>query len=590
MNIKTFKVFLDKICHSKIKVFVGLAIVISLVYLQSFWFDFTGLDDFDLIVNKYHILSRIENLPQLFKTNLLISESGIYYRPLVSLSFMFDAIVGGKEALVYHISNVFYHITATFLFYLMLNLFLNNKILSFSFSLIFAVHPALTQAVVWIPGRNDTLLFIFLSLTLICYKNFIDENTTSTSKRLLFLFLSIGSFFLALLTKENAFLILPFLILYDFVVASLDRNKLKRILILSVYTILLLIYIILRKRAETLEVDFERITIPIQDYLKGVVNYFGKAILPFDLRVITLPDGINIFLGLISIAMIGVFALQGIKNLKMFLFGLIWFVLFLISGTVGLIGFTNFLDHRLYVPIWGLFLSLSQFKIIDKLKDPTKIILVSFVFIVFVYINFNHSKKFKDPLTFYTSAVEESPNSFFTLRGLANVYHKMKDFEAAERYYKKSFELNPNSVETLTNLAINFSKKGELDSAEYYFLRAIKINPNNPNLLNNLGNLYLKKKKFPEAEYYLKKAVEVRQNYFEAFNNLGVLYAMTKKDTLSYFNFRNAIESNPFFAEGYFNLALLFYNWGRLDSSRFYYKKAIENGFPVENILTDKLR
>lgn len=185
--------------------------------------------------------------------------------------------------------------------------------------------------------------------------------------------------------------------------------------------------------------------------------------------MITLPENINLSYGIISIAGFLIFSLKGIKNLKIYFYGILWFLFFLISGIVGFIGFTNFLDHRLYIPVFGIFLSISQLKILDRV--PSKILTTFYllIFIVFIYLNFIHTKSFRDPITFYESAVRSAPNSFFVQRGIANVYHRMKEYDKAEIHYRKSLDLNPGSVETLVNAGINFKRKGNLDSAEFYF-------------------------------------------------------------------------------------------------------------------------
>lgn len=589
MIYKKIKSYFDRISQSNFKAFISLGFIILMVYAHSLNFQFTALDDYDLIVNKFHVLNRIEKLPTIFKTNFSMSESGVYYRPLVSFTFMIDTILGGKKAFLFHLSNIIYHLIASYLFFVLMNLLIQNKLNSFLLSILFSIHPALSQAVVWIPGRNDSLLFIFLSITIITFIKYSKSNTKTNQQKYIFLLLSILSFLLSLLTKENAFLILIFIVLYQ---SFFNEDKLKRkdLFIISIaYLIPILIYFILRSQAVIQETEFEQLTLSIVDYIKGIINYTGKIFLPFNLNVITLIENINLIYGIVSIALLSILSLNGIKNIKLFFFGILWFLLFLISGIVGLTGFTNFLDHRLYIPIFGVFLSISQLKIFERIQE--KIFALSFVLIMFlfVYLNISHSKNFYDPLTFYQSAVNSAPNSFFVQRGLANVYHRLKNYDKAEEHYLKSIELNPNSVETMINIAINFKKKGDLNRAEFYFQKALRMNPKNSIAYNNLGNLYLQKNKLSEAENLLKRAIELNTNYFEAYNNLGVLYARMEKDTLAYKSFFSSIEINPYFAEGYFNLALFFYNQNKIDSSRYYYNKAIENGFPEENFLRDKL-
>lgn len=587
MIIEKLKDLTNNISQSNLKVFLILTFFVTGVYFQSLSFDFVALDDYDLIVNKQHILRDLKNIPYIFQTNLLISDSGVYYRPVVMLSFMIDALIGGKDPFMYHLSNIVYHLVASFLLFLLLKSLTENKFKSFLLSLIFSIHPAISQAVSWIPGRNDSLLSLFLSLSLIAL---IKSQSDDKNNKQILIILSLISFFISLLVKENALLLLLFILLY---LIFLNNEKLSYVKILRIfllYLIPVIIYFILRTKAEIKSLEIENLTISLTDYIKGLINYFGKIFLPINLSVLTLPENINLIYGISTFLIFALLSLNGIHNLKLYVFGILWFLFFSISGMIGLIGFTNFLDHRLYVPIAGILISLSQMRIFDQLKSFIIFIALSICLIFFVYLNLQHTKNFSDPLNFYESASKTSPESFFVHRGLANVYHRMNKYDLAEKHYRLSISLNPNSAETFLNFGINFKKKGMLDSAEFYFIKAIQKNPELSTAYNNLGNLYLQKNLLDRSELNLKQAIRINPNYFEAYNNLGVLYAKKKNDLLAYKYFRKSIDINPFFAEGYFNLALYFFNQNKIDSSSYYYQKAIQLGFPENNILKDKLK
>jgi len=577
----------SRIYNSNLKVFIILALLVFGTYFQSLSFEFVALDDYDLIVNKQHILRDLKNLPLLFKTNLFMSESGVYYRPFVMMSFMIDALIGGKNPFIFHFSNIFYHLIASFLLFIFLKNLINDRLKSFLFSLIFSVHPALSQAIVWIPGRNDSLLLIFLNLSFILL---IKSQNTSQKKRLLFRIISLVSFFFALLTKENAALILLFILFYLILLNEKEIDYKKVIRTFLVYLVPLLIYLLMRSTADVESPLSENLVLTPVDYIKGLINYFGKIFIPVNLSVLTFPENINPVYGIISLSIFIALSISGIHNLKLYVFGILWFLFFLLSGMIGLTGFTNFLDHRLYVPIVGIFISLIQLKFFDQIKSEIIIAALSIYIVALFYLNINHTKNFNDPLTFYKSAVETAPQSFFTHRGLANVYHRLSKYELAEKHYRNSIELNSRSAETYLNFGINFKKEGLIDSAEFYFLKAIKLNPQLETAYNNLGNLYLQKNLFDKSEFYLRQAIRLNPRYFEAYNNLGVLYAKTGNDAQAYKYFKRSIEINPFFAEGYFNLAIYFFNKNQLDSSYYFYQKAIQNGFPERNILSDKLK
>ena len=139
-------------------------IVILIVYGQTISFDFVHLDDTKIIVDNHDKISKLSNIPDAFVTQYGFDQGSPYYRPIILISFIIDSQFSGISPVFYHISNIIFHyLTVYFLFLLFVELKISKQI-AFILSLIFAVHPVLTNAVVWIAGRNDLLACLFLSL------------------------------------------------------------------------------------------------------------------------------------------------------------------------------------------------------------------------------------------------------------------------------------------------------------------------------------------------------------------------------------------------------------------------------------------
>ncbi len=578
-NLEKLKIFFQKINKSKFLVLLVISICVFLVYHPTFKFDYTYLDDYDLVVKKNHIYLDIKNIPILFTTKFFMTDYGAYYRPLISFSFMIDAKIGGTRPFIYHFSNLIYHILGSFLFFLLLRKFVENYYLVFALTLLFIVHPLNVQTAVWIPGRNDSILFIFVALSFLYYFKITEKN--SIFYHVIFSL----SFLSALLSKENAILIIPGILIYYF----LFKKKLgfsKNFTLVLIETMILTIgWLILQSKAKGGVIISEGLELKFLDYILGILNYTGKTLLPLNLSVITLKDNLNEFYGILVLIFIVILSIKGIKNKKIFYFGFIWYLMFLVSGMVGYAGFTNFLDNRAYVPHFGFALMIAQYRFFDKAGKYISITIFVIMVIYFLFITLNYISNFRDGITFYTSAIKSSPESFFTRRGLANVYHRKGMYDDAEKEFLKSLSLNPNSIETLNNIAINYRKMNKPLEAERYLLRAIELNPENKITLNNLANLYLSMNKYEESEKLFLKSISLDSSYYEAYNNLGVLYARIDKDSLALFNFKKSIKLNPFFMEAYLNLSIYFFNKGDIDSGRYYYKLALKNGLNPDNPL-----
>ena len=185
------------------------AIVAFILFGQSLNFDYTYLDDQTLILSSLDRLKSPAFAAHAFSEDVFHNPAGqgFYYRPMLTLSFMADAIAGKGSFAMFHFTNIVYHILATFLLFLFFVQLGYDRMRAFLFSLVFLVHPMVTQAVAWVPGRNDTLLAIFIFGSFITWLKFLN----SGHKKYLLLHLLL--FLLALLTKENA-IVLPVLVIF----------------------------------------------------------------------------------------------------------------------------------------------------------------------------------------------------------------------------------------------------------------------------------------------------------------------------------------------------------------------------------------
>ena len=92
--------------------FLAIVGVVAALYGRSVSYPFIGFDDIQLIVDNQAFLADPANALQVFRQHAWTSPSadsdgaGAYYRPLMILSFMWDAQWGGARPTVYHVTNL----------------------------------------------------------------------------------------------------------------------------------------------------------------------------------------------------------------------------------------------------------------------------------------------------------------------------------------------------------------------------------------------------------------------------------------------------------------------------------------------------
>lgn len=491
-----------------------------LLYGQTLFFNFSYFDDQSLILENAPILSNFSNLGEVFLSDAFFSVDKFYYRPLLNISFMIDMHLGGSLAFVYHFSNILIHILATslaFCLFLKLNL---KKELAWFFALIFLVHPVLVQAVAWIPGRNDSLLALFILASFNLFLSFKD------SPRLLSYIAYLGFFLLALFTKETA-AVLPLLIIFYF--SFVEKNKISKtdkwLLIFGSLAMGIIWYIFRSLALGSDPVTPEILIVSILRNAPAFLVSLGKAFFPFNLAVLPILADSKIIYGFIALPFLALAIFKSSeKNWRYLSFGFLWFILFLLPSLVRLnsIDTPDFLEHRLYLPLIGLFIIISELDWIKNINWRKKIIkILALIIIIFFFVlNWRHQQVFYDRISFWQSAVKTSPHSALANRNLGAMYYLDGRFDSAIKYYRRSLEINPNEAMAHNNLGLIYFEKGSYGQAEREYKKELSLYPNYDKALFNLGNLYYKQKRLTETAELWQAAIKANPNNYEAYSGL----------------------------------------------------------------------
>lgn len=513
------------------------------IYIKTLFFSYTYLDDNVLILDNYQFLKNLSFIPQSFITEVFHSShlGAAYYRPLLTISFILDAQIGGISPFIYHLSNLLIHLTATSLLYLLLTkLSSSKKLLPLLLSLIFLAHPALSQAVAWIPGRNDSLLAIFVLLSFINLLNYTQKNQLSSY------FYHLIFFSLALFTKESALLI-PFL--FAFYIFFITKPKLKtnpqQLLILG-WILTPLPWLLLRKIAlsqNPTQYPLSTIIQSVSQNFPALIQFIGKIFLPFNLSVLPTIQDTTFTYGIISTILLFTLLLIPLlsknkstrkKTLLLTLFGMGWFLGFLLPSFVkpSLIYTADFIEHRLYLPLIGLLLIFSQTyreKInLDQIKPPITLLFI-LVISLFTIINLNHTHVFKNRLSFWQNATLNSPHHPLAHRNLGAMYYLDNQLDKAKPEFEKSLQLNPQEHMAHNNIGLIYLDREQYQLAEQEFFQELEINPISDLAHFNLGLLYYQTNQKTKAEEYWLKTLTINPDHLSAHQNLTVLYQETNQ-------------------------------------------------------------
>lgn len=457
-----------------------IAILGLLLYLPTIFFGLTYFDDNIWVSGP----SRIpQNLPQFFNLFITTDISGIYFRPIITCSFLIDQITSQFVSHSSRLMNIFLHLmNACLLFFLFKKLQL-KKVFALCAVLIFVVHPALVQAVAWIPGRTETLLCVFVLLNIICLIEFLESN------RKVYLGWHIFFLFLALLTKETA-LILPIMCALYFWLVNKDKRIQQFYILIIAWLLALALWFVLRQAAlSRVNVDYSEMMVSFFNNLPALSLYLGKAMLPIDLSVLPIWADSNKYIGMsVAVVLAGILGVSRKVRRRYVVFGISWFIVFLLPAFI--YGYV-FPEYRGYISIIGILIIIHESfisEILERNSYKNRICLL-IIMVAFFIAASQYSNQYKNRIAFWQNAVSHSPHAPTAHVNMAYAYFDRGDLNLAASEFEETLKLNPKAPTIHYNLAVIDYNQGKLKSAEENLKKELMINPQNAEALSFLKSL-----------------------------------------------------------------------------------------------------
>jgi tetratricopeptide (TPR) repeat protein len=470
------------------------------LYARSIGFDFTNLDDRDLVVADRAFLARPSSLWRAFgaRAYMHVVEAGhAYYRPVVTASYVLDAQWGGPRPLAYHVTNVVLFAVVSVLVYALYRRFALGAGLTLVAALAFAVHPALAPAVAWIPGRNDTLLAIF---ALGAWLAFL-RDCTAASSALFARAAHFGLFALALLTKEASVVVPLVCLLHVALLEPAAWARLRRSRVFAVYALgwcaLLAGRMALRMPAAN-----------PRDVIDNLALYpmsLGKLLVPSGARVLAVASDLSVWPGLLGAGAIAVATWLLPVRCRVVAFGGAVFALFL-APAVALPG-SLVLDHRLVLPACGAIIVLAEIVRALPLERSLMLAFAGVTVAVLGALTIAYQGAFRDRRAFAREAAAGSPRSALAHFCLAQSLQIDGEDDRALAEYRTALALGPSQV-VHNNIAVIEMARGQWADAERDLRAELVLNPEYAKAYGNLGIVLRHQGRFDEACAAAGQAVE----------------------------------------------------------------------------------
>lgn len=506
--------------------FFWISLVTFFLYFKTLAFKFTYFDDNTLILDNLWYLTDIRNIFGIFHQTAFHGGADFFYRPLLMASLFLDALIGGASPVSYHFTNIVLHATGACLVFTLFVQLKNTRGIAFFFATLFAVHPALAQAVAWIPGRNDTLLGVFVLSAFICFSTYRNRQTG------ICIALHLVFFNLAIYTKETAFQLIPLCLLSLYVFEARVLRFKHRSVIFAGWVISSAIWVLLRgstKAAATaMTLTRSDLMNSLHEVPLALLHYTGNILYPFNLSGYPITPDLKNFSGIAAVAVLTTaFAFTSRGRKKQSLFGLMWYLLFILPPFI--LPTNVHLDHRLYLPMIGIFIMLSEFMqgYTHLFYRKSCMAAAGAIILLLAVTSFIHSDIFISRLVFWKSAVASSPHSSSAHNSLGVRYIESGDIAHAELEFRSALYLAPGNTNAMINLSGINMQRGDLTAADRTLSTALALRPGDHLIWYNLGMLRYLQGNNDEALRCWLKAIECNPYFFYSYRTLAVFMYLT---------------------------------------------------------------
>jgi hypothetical protein len=428
-------------------------------------------------------------------------------RPIVNISYAVDfAIWGGRHAFGFHLTNLVFHCLNVGLLFLLVWHFTRDvedaearpraasaaPLAAFAAASLFAVHPAMTEAVGYVSSRSEVLAATFFMGSLYCLRHRLARGPFGWLAGGLILFgLLLG-------TRETA-VALPFVLLaYD---RLLLRNGFARAMRFTRVHAPLIVFVVMacvvrvwlyvtveHGDAESLQWQNSLIAIQVlARYLVLLVLPIGQSLV-HGMHPISGPGDTRLLTAIAVGGVLVVTAWRARRKWPLVSLGLIWFVIALLPSSA-LIVLTErgqpMAEHRVYLASCGFFLAVAA--VVGRMAAPWLAAgrrvpvpiaaALSLMLAVLLSLTIARNRVWASPVALWTDAVQKAPGTFHATFGLASALRLAGDDTSAEPAFQQAIALQPALAEGYLGLSALFVDQNRIGDASETLRLAIQRVP-----------------------------------------------------------------------------------------------------------------
>lgn len=522
---------------------VLLALGTAVVYAPALRNGFVNLDDPDYVTRNPYVLHGLTSRDVSWALGSNYPSSN--WHPLTWLSHMLDVQLFGANPAGHHFTNVFLHILAVILLFLLIERATGAALGAAAVAGLFAVQPLNVEAVAWVSERKSVLCVVFFLLGIAAYGWYSKKPSVGR-------YLWVALFFGLGITAKSMVITFPFaLLLLDYwplerlpgkngkgeprpVWSVLRRLVLEKIPLFGMAVVGGLITIYVHKREHALGSTMP-LTWRLKNGIYSYLAYLGKALWPVRLapfyphpeNTLTWTSVILAALALVGLSLL-VWRFHARKYLVV---GWLWYL-----GTMlPMIGFIQtgrqgMADRFMHIPMIGLLVAIVW--LIGDCSENGKVreyfAMAAFVLtaLPFAYLTRTQIGYWHDSYTLFAHTLAVTKGNGLAENNFGAALMERGKPELAAQHFVAAVRLIPNLASAHYNLAVLLQQQNRLDVAEREYRAALTLS-NEPMELaqshNNLGVLYMEEQEYSAALAELNTAIAINPDSQNSYLARGTI-------------------------------------------------------------------
>jgi len=511
-----------------------------------------------------------------------LNSAGAEGRPIVNLSLAVNYALGGTRVAGYHVVNLLIHVAvALVLFGLLLRTLrlpsLKGRFegtaqpIALATTLLWTVHPLLTESVTSTIQRGELIVGFFYLLTLYGVVRSFDSG-----RKALWYGCAIAACLLGMASKEVMATAPVMVLLYDraFLSGSLKTSFAQRrplYLGLSA-TWVPLGFLIVHASDRNGTVGFGH-GVAWWAYAltqcQAIVRYLGLVVWPQALVFDYGTDVVETFTTVwpqasILLVLLGATAYATVRQPKLGFAGCWFFGILAPSSSFIPLTTQTMAEHRMYLPSIAVVV-LAVVGLFAKANKNAALAVVAVVASLLGWGTVRRNEVYKNAISLWGDAIAKCPENVRAYNHLGNALDSAGRTSEAIASYDKALQLRPGHAMAYYNKAESLLKMGQASAAVELFDRALRINPGYFKALRGKGDALVQVGRGDAAIPLYQEALKLQPDDSEAARSLGIALLAAGRVSEAIDQFEAVLRVDPRDARAHNNLGYAYSKVGRME-------------------------